>query len=148
MVVGAHGVFHAVLGGCAGQLHGHTRHRAAIGDMFPRFQIMTISDRTGKVHGDVSDGRQRDGFAQDIHAVGHHDFRIVEQRVKALIRRITRRNRPHQFRVHNGENRIEHRIAKTDFFLSFRIGNNAPTVDFRGRSCRKRDRHHRQTGTA
>ena len=81
----SHSVLHRMLRGGGGQLHGDPRHSAAIGDVLPRYQVVAILYSTGQIVGDVLNGGQRDGFTQDIYAVRHHDFRIVEQRVKALI---------------------------------------------------------------
>ena len=143
-VIGAHGVFHAVLSGGGGQLHGDARHRAAVGDMLTGLKIVPVPDRVGQVTGNMADGRQRDGFAEDVYPLRHHDLRVVEQRVKPLIGRIGRRHGSHQLGIDDRQHGDEPRITEPDFFLGFRIGDDSPAVDFRAGTRRGGDGHDRQ----
>ena len=121
-MIGAHGVFHAVLSGGGGQLHGDARHRAAVGDMLTGLKIVPVPDRAGQVTGNMADGRQRDGFAEDVYPLRHHDLRVVEQCIKPLIGRIGRRHGSHQLGIDDRQHGDEPRITEPDFFLGFRIG--------------------------
>ncbi len=82
------------------------RHSAAIGDVLPRYQVVSVLYSTGQIVGDILNGGQRNGFTQDIYAVRHHDFRIVKQRVKALIGRVFCGNGFHQLRVYHSEDGV------------------------------------------
>ena len=55
----------------------------------------------------------------------------MEQRVEALIRRVFRRHRFHEFGIDDCENGHQIFRAEADLFFGFEIGNHAPAVHFR-----------------
>ena len=103
--------------------------------MLPGFQVIAVGHRFGQVLGDVFNGGQGDGFAENIDPLAHHHFGVVEQSVKSLIGGVLGGNGLHQFRVHNGQHRHQAGVApKADFFVGVQLADNTPVIDFRAGS--------------
>ena len=140
-VIGAHGVLHRMLRRGGGQLHGHAGDSAAVSHMLARLQIVPILYGTREILCNVLNGRERQRLAEQVDALGHHDLRIVEQRVKALIGRVSGGHRAHQLRIDDRQYRHQlGRAAKANLLMGLQVGNHTPVIDLRTRAGDLRQR--------
>ncbi len=120
-------------------------HGGDIGDMFARLKVRAVFHGNGKPFCDMFDSRDVDRFAHDVEACRHHDFRIVEEGVKALIYRVFCRNGGHICRVDNGKNGLQKLgVAKVYFLMGVLSAYNAPFVHFASGSACRCDRYDKE----
>lgn len=141
-MVGAHGVFHGVLCRGGGELHGDACEGAAVGHAGARLEVIAVRCGAGQVSGDIFDGGEGEGLAEEVHAVGHHHFRVVEEGVEALIGGVFRRNGAHELRIDHGDLRDEPRVAaEADLFMGVEFGNDAPVIELGAGAGSESDGH-------
>ena len=121
MMIRAHRMSHAVLCRGRGKLHRNTRHSATISNMFSLASMsFSILYSAGRYFAIFSIADRAIAFAQNIHALRHHNFGIVNS-VKPLISRIFSRYSRHESRINNRQYRGKPQVAEPNSFVSFRF---------------------------
>ena len=95
--------------------------------MLAGFKVIAVPGQLSADNGQCARWPKAQVFAQQVDAIAYHDFRIVEQGIETLERRIAGRYRPHQFWIYHGQNRYERLVAESDFLVRLGIGNDTPS---------------------
>ena len=133
-----------VFAGDKRQAHHAAGQRIAESHTGTGLQVIAVLDGTGQVFGNVADGFEGIHVAHQIGTFRNVSFRAVEQGIEALIGSECGRYALHQFRIDDGEDGEQGRIAHEGFLKRVLLRNNAGVVRFRPCACRSGDGYDRQ----